>query len=120
MNFEYPLYRGVGKGQRRLAEDYTLGGYTVPKGSLTDGASVPWFLHWYADDDDELEPSATIHDHLYDVQSCTRKEADDIMHALMLYTDVRESKALVVWSTVRAFGWYPWWKNERRKANGQA
>lgn len=111
MTWEYPKIQGLADGYKVLLEDYTLGSHTVPKGFVIDGASVPWFMHWYADDDDELLPAATIHDYLYKRQRCTRKQADDIFYALLLLTGVRDRKALAVWCAVRTFGWWAWRKH---------
>lgn len=58
-----------------LLEDFEYNGYTVPKGYITDGASVPrifWFI--YPPNRPDYLPAAIIHDYLCDKENY--KEAD--------------------------------------------
>ena len=102
--------------------------YTVPKGFVTDGASIPWFLGFIGNhyEGDTLE-GAIIHDAIYstkgkvlvdgEVRHMSRLGAD-----YTLYSILREYsskwKARVYYWVVRLGGWYPWYFGKHKK-NGK-
>jgi hypothetical protein len=82
------------------------GGYIlVPKGFITDGASVPkvlWSLGWTPFAKDTLE-AAVVHDYLYRVQA-PRTVSDLIFYELMKDNGVRFLKRLTYLLAVRVGG----------------
>lgn len=90
-----------------VLKDFTMGGVTVPKMFVTDGASVPRAFH------NILAPmagahaeAAIIHDFLYslDSHSVTRKFADQKFYDLMRDNGTPWFRAKLAYRTVRMFG----------------
>ena len=87
---------------------------TVPKGFMTDGASVPiiankivkrWGKHKYCD---------TVHDYLYETREYSRTKSDFI-YAMMLWDckGISRTKAIVMFLAVRIFGGSRYKNNEK-------
>jgi len=95
-----------------LTEDFTVrtprGDITVPKGYLTDHASVPRLFHSVcAPAATPVAEAAIIHDWLYNKDSGTTEEyprefADLCLRELSIANGARRSLAYTVWSAVRA------------------
>lgn len=87
-----------------------VGKITVPAGFNTDFASVPrvplayWLVGGTAD------KAAVIHDYLYQMLSCTRKQADDVLLEAMGVCGVAAWRRRLIYAGVRIGGWYTWWK----------
>lgn len=81
--------------------------YTVPKGFVTDLASVPKLLYWkYPPHYVPFTTPAIIHDYLY--YHCglvDRKKADDILYYALLAKGVKKNTAYKFWLGVRLCGW---------------
>lgn len=82
---------------------------TVPKGFLTDLASIPrvfWALD--APNDTVSIAPAILHDYMYSAEfpytSYTRKQADDIFYQALRVNGASTWQAFKFWSTVRLFG----------------
>lgn len=88
----------------------------VPKGFITDGASIPKFawsiiggpLGKYA-------PAAIVHDILYVRGTYTRRKTDGIFLEAMKVLGVFWLKRRTMWLAVRMFGFRPW--NRYRRSN---
>ena len=82
---------------------------TVPKGFVTDGASIPgvlWgmgFSPW-----GEYGKSAVLHDWLYAQQKYTRLEADNLFLESMEALKVNEFKSFIMHRAVRYFAGGAW------------
>ena len=81
----------------------------VPKGFITDGASIPrifWTIvgHPFS----EFAQAAVLHDFLYDRRIYTRKRSDEIFYEAMGVLKVSKWKRMVMYQAVRRFGWMPW------------
>ena len=85
---------------------------TIPKGTLTDGASIPrwlWFFVGSPFAGDYIE-AALVHDYLYylalkkGLKITTRKHADQIFYNAMLEYGVSKSEAKTKYKAVRWFG----------------
>jgi len=84
---------------------------TVPKGFKTDLASIPRFL-WslgfapfgkYTD-------AAIVHDYLYTLQPCPRKDADRVLLEAMEVLGVGRFQMYTIYQAVRLFGGFYWTK----------
>ena len=78
-------------------------------GFQTDGASIPrlfWFLVGSPFAPEVIE-AVTLHDYLYATPTAdtTRREADEVFHALMLEREVGRARARLMLWAVRSFGW---------------
>lgn len=98
----------------------TAGGehITVPRGLVTDGASIPkmvraWFDPW-GDGSNNYGVAALIHDWLYahrvtdEGRPLFRGECDDLLREVMLYLDCDEDCAETFHTAVSAFGGVVW------------
>ena len=90
-------------GMWELAVNYR----EVPKGFITDGASIPRFL-WRVLGS-PMEPqtcgAAIRHDYAYTRGELPRKEADDRFYGNLRAAGVGVPRAFCYWLGVRAFGW---------------
>jgi len=79
----------------------------VPKGFITDWASIPRIFHilWTPMDTDTII-WAVIHDFLYSNKKLTRQETDEIFNEIMLLTGVSHPKRILYFLWVRIGGWY--------------
>ncbi len=87
---------------------------TVPAGFYTDFASTPRFLHPVWPPTGDYENAAVIHDHAYYAGAGTRKEADKMFLAVMVWLNKQDGYD-ISWFTrwalyrgVRAGGWVAW------------
>ena len=55
----------------------------VPKGTVTDFASVPWGLRWLVPQMGRYNPATVLHDHLCQRKKCSRFIADAIFRNAM-------------------------------------
>jgi hypothetical protein len=88
---------------------------TVPKGFVTDFASIPQPLWSFG-----LSPygryskAAIIHDYLYWAQECTKEQADNILLIAMKESDVSTAEALTIYEGVN-FGGNPSWQSNQKE-----
>lgn len=102
-----------------LAEDYiySINGYciTVPKGFLTDLASIPLPFRIFFPKDGDYTPAAVVHDYLYSEHNNTginREYADKIFNFIMKELGISTYKRKTMYRAVRLFG-EPFWKNKQ-------
>jgi Protein of unknown function (DUF1353) len=91
----------------------------VPKGFVTDLASVPRILWAYLPPFGNYTAAAIVHDFLYTMQHVhggpiKRSFADRVFLHGMAHLGVRETQRLVMYRAVRAFGWIPWHRHRNR------
>lgn len=98
----------------RLLRDYTARGITVPKGFVSDWASVPWWADGLVPSFGAHAPAAIIHDFLYEVGGVppyvTRKQADDLFLDLLRELGVPWWKRSLMYRAVRIGGGSGWAK----------
>ncbi len=94
--------------------------HTVEEGFISDGGSIPpiaWpiigspFVGHY-------RKSVLVHDKFYATQNYSRKYSDRVFIEGMRDEGVSLWKRMVMWSYVKALGWYPWNKHKKRIKNG--
>lgn len=105
------------KKKRKLVQDYVyeVNGYriTVPKGFITDGASVPDILKPIYNPFGRYFPAAVIHDYLYGRINNTginRTLADKIFNFIMKELKIDRSTRRKFYWAVRCFGELSWKK----------
>lgn len=99
---------------------YSINGFliTVPKGFITDGASIPKSLQWIYEPFGEYIKGAVIHDYLYSKYNDTginRTLADKIFDFIMKETGVNAKTRRKFYVAVKYFGkifWQDKLKNE--------
>jgi hypothetical protein len=81
---------------------------TIPKGFVTDGASVPSLFQNIIAPWGKWGPAAIVHDYLYRWQGTTQRQADDVLLEAMRVLEVDRFRQFAIWSAVRMFGASAW------------
>lgn len=90
---------------------------TVPKGFVTDFASIPrafWSLGYSPLD--RYSKAAIVHDYLYWTQVCSKAQADTILSLAMKESGVSPLKAATVYEGVRLGGSVAWNANKKARS----
>lgn len=109
---ERPILKPRDDGRWELAEDYG----EVPKGFVTDGASVPRFLWWLLGapfEADTIDGSVN-HDFDYRTGARPRNVADANFFGRLLLHGVGVCRAFAYWLGVRCVGWKYYNKKKRK------
>lgn len=113
----------IGKNLWKVYEkfEYHVGSYpseeviVVPKGVITNFASVPRIFWSIISPIDEHGKAAVVHDFLYSVGCYSKKRSDEIFREALQVLNVRPWKVFCMFWAVRLFGWFTW-INARRIA----
>ena len=89
----------------------------VPKGFVTDGASVPRLFWNLIPPWGRYGQAAVVHDYLYATQTTTRRLADDTLLEAMRVSGCGVWSYAVIYLAVRMFGWMAWRADRARKTN---
>jgi hypothetical protein len=92
---------------------------TVPKGFVTDLASIPRFFWSAFPKTGRYMSAAILHDYLYWDQRCTRTEADRIFDIEMMSYGVDNTSRKLIFAAVSDFGSSAWQSNTASKASGE-
>lgn len=93
---------------------------TIPKGFVTDLASVPRSLWSFGlAPHDSYMSAAIIHDYLYWDQRCSKAEADSVLKLAMYESKVGGLQRWLVYRGVASLGRGSFDDNARRKVNGE-
>lgn len=100
---------------------YTIKGgcIVVPKGFITDGASIPR-LFWViigSPFTGRYSRAALVHDYLYHTQQYTRSRSDRIFLEAMKTLKVFWLKRRAMWMAVRTCAWIVWNKHKKELEN---
>ena len=90
----------------------------VPKGFVTDLASVPFYFWSVLPRDGVYMLPAIIHDYLYWDQRCARSEADDVLFLAMKEYEIDAPRRWLIYLGVRLGGFFSWRTNRRLKNEG--
>ena len=91
----------------------------VPRGFVTDLASIPLIFYSLLPRDGEYAYAAIIHDYLYWTQDRTRTVSDEILKFSMEDFKVSWWKIQAIYNAVRLLGEDAWNENARLKAGGE-
>ncbi len=113
---DVPKLRLVGRDLWEVAEDWKIEidgkAILIPKGFLTDCASIPHFLRCVCGSPMELPrmPVAVIHDFAYEglIAGMTRRQADSFYRYGLVCHGVPKWKANTEYVAIRAFGGRHW------------
>jgi Protein of unknown function (DUF1353) len=92
----------------------------IPKGFVTDLASIPSLFWWALPPQGRYGHAAILHDWLYWDQSTSREAADHIFDVAMDELGVAPATRKAIWASVRVFGGGPWLNNNKRREAGQS
>jgi hypothetical protein len=99
---------------------YTIGvskdSLTVPVGFVTDFASIPQVFHSLLRQNGFYLLPAVVHDYLYWKQTCSRDQADQILHLGMIENKVPDLQRVAIYAAVRAAGSFAWKANTADRA----
>lgn len=95
----------------------------IPRGFLTDGASVPRFLWPILPPFGPYNKASLLHDYLYKTGKInrapvTRKQADDLFLAGMEALQVNPATRWAMWTGVRVGAFPAWFKYRKAEAMG--
>lgn len=92
---------------------------TVPRGFVTDFASIPRAF-WAADlsPNGRYSKAAIVHDYLYWTQACSREQADNLLDIAMQESNVGYLQRNTIYWGVRAGGDGAWQANATQRAQG--
>ncbi|AUX78708.1 DUF1353 domain-containing protein [Sinorhizobium fredii] len=91
----------------------------VPRGFVTDLASIPRPLWSILPRQARYTYPAVLHDFLYWFQPCEREEADDVLRLAMEELDVPAATSSTIYGAVRMGGAASWRENAERRAAGE-
>lgn len=89
--------------------------FTVPRGFVTDLASIPRLLRPALDQNGANRRAAVLHDFLYIAQPVERDEADELFDEAMALDGVGWLKRTAMYAGVRLGGWLYW----NQRADGE-
>lgn len=88
----------------------------VPRGFVTDVASIPPVLQSLIQQNGPYLLPAVVHDYLYWEQGCTRAQADRLLLLAMMENQVSAAHRRAIYDAVRAAGRLAWGANARERA----
>lgn len=90
----------------------------VPRGFVTDFASVPRIFWTVFPKHGEYTTAAIVHDYLYWRQQCTREQADELFEFVMKDSDVSSGTRFAIYGAVRFGGGAAWESNQQAREDG--
>ena len=105
--------------------EYHVGSYpskeiiVVPKGFVTDFASIPKVFHPIIKPRGRHGKAAVIHDYCYATACYSKLRSDVIFLEGMKVLDVEVWKRQVMFDAVVMFGWWAWYKHRHREAKNK-
>lgn len=89
--------------------------FIIPKGDITDLASIPWlFRSLFHPANPRYAAAASLHDILYKAELCKRTQADLAFKAVLLSCGVDLNEAETMYSAVYYFGWTTYRKHTKK------
>jgi Protein of unknown function (DUF1353) len=116
----YFLYAPIKWVPDKAADQPSMSSFTVPKGFVTDFASIPRVFWSILRPDGNYAYSAVLHDFLYWDQSRPREIADSIFRESMLNFKVSQATVKVIYDAVRTGGQSAWNSNRDLKQKGES
>lgn len=95
--------------------------FTVKKGFVSDGMSIPWLFQPLIGSPFEkpFVYAAIIHDWYYRTQTIDRNLADTIFRSMLAKSGVPAWKCSAIYLSLRAFGWIAWRNNYKKFIKNQ-
>ena len=89
-----------------LLENFHKAGVTVPKGFVTDGASVPFIFWWLCNPTGKALHASIVHDYLLSKvkEGDTRRFADEKFAEVLEESGVSSPRKTIMFFLVRAYG----------------
>lgn len=90
----------------------------VPRGFVTDFASVPRVFWTFFPKHGEYTRAAIVHDFLYWQQKCSREQADELFDIMMDASEVDSTTRFTIYAAVRVWGDDAWEENAEARQQG--
>jgi hypothetical protein len=90
----------------------------VPRGFVTDFASIPPALQSLIQQNGPNLLPAVVHDYLYWTQTCTRNQADHLLRLAMIENRVEARQRDAIYQAVRIAGSFAWDGNRQERGQG--
>lgn len=90
----------------------------VPRGFVTDFASVPRIFWTFFPKHGEYTRAAIVHDFLYWQQKCSREQADELFDIVMEASEVDSTTRFTIYAAVRVWGDDAWEENAEARQQG--
>jgi hypothetical protein len=116
----YAVYRQISWTRPSSSHIGLPDAITVPRGFVTDLASVPSIFWSVLPPQGRYGHAAILHDWLYWDQYTSREIADRIFDVAMDELGVAPVARKAMWASVRVFGGKPWTDNATRRKAGQS
>jgi hypothetical protein len=116
----YFLYEPIKWVPRKGNHDPQFDSFTVPKGFVTDMASIPRVFWSILRPDGNYAYSAILHDYLYWDQTRPRETADRIFQLSMRDFKISPSTVSTIYQAVRIGGQRSWDQNHLLKNHGES
>ena len=91
---------------------------TVPRGFVTDLASIPWIAQLFVPKNESHSNPAILHDYLYWEQQCSREEADSLLLLEMEDAQVGSMRRWLIDTGLWLGGWTGWDENRGKREQG--
>ncbi len=107
-------------GSRKLLRDLVVGvdgvEITVPRDTITDYSSIPWFARWFVRWS-KVDIAGVVHDWLYAKGEYERCRSDKIWRMVAVAGEHRAThfQAWVCWLVLRLFGSFAWNKHREKR-----
>jgi hypothetical protein len=90
--------------------------WVAPKGTITDGASIPaaFWLCIGNPMQGEYRRAAILHDFYYQTHERSKEWVDRMFYDAMIFNGTNSCKAYVMWKAVSWFGGFAWKSKGRR------
>ena len=107
----YPMVYATTDGKERIE---------VPRGFVTDLASIPRGLWWWQAPHEATMAPAIVHDFLYWEQPCSKDESDAVMVLAMKHVGMSDFSIDGVYEGIRSkYGQQAWDRNREARASGE-
>ena len=95
-----------------LSEELVISNVKVPKGFITDKASIPsifWVI--FEDYKNQIDTCGIMHDYLYHIKAGYNYSNKKLYRSLLEY-GVPKNKAILIYLAVQLFGWCSYFKRD--------
>jgi len=94
----------IENGIYELKEDFAYKNIIVPRGTKTDFASTPKWIHWLYPPQGKYSKASIIHDYMYNNKTDTRLICDAVFYDAMKDSKVNFFTRWIFFISVRIFG----------------
>jgi len=94
----------IGPNKWQLLEDWQSPFMLIPKGFITDGASVPRFFWWFASPTGDLFEASIVHDYMYENAIQTKQKADQMFKRVATHYKANKLRVILSYVMVKCFG----------------